>query len=205
MTETDMFSQVAWEERYGSRGMWSGRPNAQLVAEVADLAPGRALDAGCGEGADAMWLAGQGWRVTAVDFSEVALGRARERSAGLDVEWRRADLTTWTPEQGAYDLVSAQFLHLPTLVEMYARLATGVAPGGTLLLVGHDPTDDAGPHRPQIPGMFFTADEAAGLLDPREWDVVVAGTREREGHGHGHGQEGAPLTVRDVVVVAKRR
>lgn len=200
-----MFSQAAWEERYGSGGMWSGRPNAQLVAETADLAPGRALDAGCGEGADAMWLAGQGWRVTAVDFSEVALGRARERSAGLDVEWRRADLTTWTPEPGAYDLVSAQFVHLPTLVEMYARLATGVAPGGTLLLVGHDPTDDAGPHRPQIPGMFFTADEAAGLLDPRDWDVVVAGTREREGHGHGHGQEGTPLTVRDVVVVARRR
>lgn len=196
-----MFSQAAWEERYGSRGMWSGQPNAQLVAEVTDLPPGRALDAGCGEGADAMWLAGQGWRVTALDFSEIALGRARERSAGLDVEWRHADLSSWAPEQGAYDLVSAQFVHVPTLVEVYARLATGVAPGGTLLLVGHDPTDDVGHHRPQTPGMFFSADEAVGLLDPRDWDVVVAGTRERQAHSH----EGAHLTVRDVVVVGRRR
>lgn len=199
-----MFSQPAWEERYGARaghghGIWSGQPNAQLVAEAAGLPPGRALDAGCGEGADAMWLAGQGWRVTGVDFSRTALDRAQARSA--DVEWRYEDLTVWTPEERAYDLVSAQFVHLPGLLELYGRLAAGVAPGGSLLIVGHDPTDDAGPHRPQIPGMFFTADEVAGSLDPREWEVVVADTRERAGLSH----EGVELTVRDIVVHARRR
>ncbi|GAA2548389.1 class I SAM-dependent methyltransferase [Pseudonocardia hydrocarbonoxydans] len=206
---TDMFTQEAWEERYGAReerhgqhghhGIWSGQPNAQLVAEAADLPAGRALDAGCGEGADAVWLAGRGWDVTAVDFSRTALARAQARSA--DVRWRHEDLTTWTPDAGAYDLVSAQFVHLPGLLELYGRLATGVAPGGSLLVVGHDPTDEAGPHRPQVPGMFFTADEVAGSLDPREWEVLVAGTRERAGLTH----EGTELTVRDIVVHARRR
>lgn len=201
-----MFTQEAWEERYGARaehhahhGIWSGEPNAQLVAQAADLPPGRALDAGCGEGADAVWLAGRGWDVTAVDFSRTALARAQARSA--DVRWRHEDLTVWTPEAGAYDLVSAQFVHLPGLLELYGRLATGVAPGGSMLIVGHDPTDEAGPHRPQVPGMFFTADEVAGSLDPGEWEVLVADARERAGHAH----EGAELTVRDIVVHARRR
>lgn len=199
-----MFSQPAWEERYGARtghghGIWSGQPNAQLVAQAADLPVGRALDAGCGEGADAMWLAGRGWRVTAVDFSRTALDRARARST--EVEWRLEDLTVWTPDERAYDLVTAQFVHLPGLLELYGRLATAVAPGGSLLIVGHDPTDDAGHHRPQIPGMFFTADEVAGALDPREWDVLVAEARERAGLSH----EGVELTVRDIVVHARRR
>lgn len=199
-----MFSEAAWEERYGARAehhgrVWSGRPNAQLVAQAADLPPGRALDAGCGEGADAIWLAGRGWRVTAVDFSRTALARARAQRD--DVDWTQADLTVWAPEQGAYDLVTAQFVHLPGLLELYARLATGVAPGGSLLIVGHDPTDESGPHRPQIPGMFFTADEVAGSLDPRGWEVLVAEARSRPGLSH----EGTELTVRDIVVHARRR
>lgn len=206
MTETDanMFTQEAWEERYGARGehhahhgIWSGKPNAQLVAQVADLPAGRALDAGCGEGADAVWLAGRGWRVTAVDFSRTALARAQARST--DVEWRHEDLTVWTPDEGAYDLVSAQFVHLPGLLGLYGRLATGVAPGGSLLVVGHDPTDDA--HRPDVPGMFFGAEEVAGSLDPRRWEVLVAQTRSRAGLTH----EGTELTVRDIVVHARRR
>lgn len=196
-----MFSQPAWEERYGEHhhGVWSGQPNAQLVAQTADLPPGRALDAGCGEGADAMWLAGQGWRVTAVDFSRTALARAQARST--DVEWRHEDLTVWTPEERAYDLVSAQFVHLPALLELHGRLAAAVAPGGSLLIVGHDPTDDAGHHRPQVPGMFFTADEVAGSLDPERWEVLVAEARPRAGLTH----EGVELTVRDIVVHARRR
>jgi SAM-dependent methyltransferase len=204
MTETDMFSQPAWEERYGARaehqhGIWSGEPNAQLVAQAADLPPGRALEAGCGEGADAMWLAEHGWRVTGVDFSRTALARAQAHNA--DVEWRHEDLTVWTPDDGAYDLVSAQFIHMPDLLELFGRLATGVAPGGTLLIVGHDLSDPSGPHRPQIPGMFFTADEVVGSLDPRRWEVLVAEARPRAAHTH----EGTELTVRDIVVHARRR
>lgn len=204
MTDPDMFTQEAWEERYGARaehqhGIWSGQPNAQLVAQVADLPAGRALDAGCGEGGDAIWLAQQGWRVTGVDFSRTALARAQAH--GTDVEWRAEDLTAWTPEEGAYDLVSAQFVHLPGLLDLYARLATGVAPGGSLLIVGHDPTDDAGHHRPHVPGMFFTADEVTAILDPRDWEVLVAQARPRAARTH----EGTELTVRDIVVHARRR
>ena len=107
-----------WDERYRSAdALWSGEPNAQLIAEVSELAPGSALDVGCGEGADAIWLAQRGWRVTAIDISGVALERGRAQAAvvGDDVarriEWLCADILTWEPPAGAYDLVSAQFIH----------------------------------------------------------------------------------------------
>lgn len=129
--------------------MWSGRPNPQLVAEAAELAPGRALDVGCGEGADAVWLAQRGWQVTAVDIADTALRRAAGHAAeaGADVAdritWTRADLREQPPAEGRYDLVSAQFMHLPgdTRRPLFARLAAAVTPGGTLLIVGHHPSD----------------------------------------------------------------
>jgi SAM-dependent methyltransferase len=189
-----------YEDLYRTR-VWSGRPNPQLVAEVADLPPGTALDAGCGEGADAVWLAERGWRVTAVDFAAAALARGAEHAPGVD--WVRADLTAWTPP-ARYDLVSAQFLHLPGAqrVPVFARLADAVAPGGTLLLVGHDSSDTAaGAHRPPEPDLFFTADEVAAGLDPGEWDVVVAESRARK-TTH---PEGRAMTVHDAVVRAVRR
>ncbi|MEV7177534.1 FAD-dependent oxidoreductase [Kitasatospora sp. NPDC093679] len=133
-----------WDTRYGERErIWSGRPNGALVREVSGERPGRALDLGCGEGADAVWLAAQGWRVTAVDISEVALGRAAEhaREAGLAdlIEFRRADLAAAFPE-GSWDLVCAQYLHSDVELPRDAilrRAAEAVAPGGTLLVVGH--------------------------------------------------------------------
>lgn len=204
MADTDFFSEAAWDERYGAREhAWSGQANKQLVAQTSALPPGTALDAGCGEGADARWLAARGWRVTAVDFAHTALARAREGAGGVDVEWRHADLTSWTPPAGAFDLVSAQFVHLPDeqFRALVARLAAAVAPGGALLVVGHDPHDDAAAHRPQIAGIFFTAQDVVDVLDPQRWEVVAAEARTRAGLRH----EGHEPTVRDIVVHARRR
>ncbi|MFD6227717.1 SAM-dependent methyltransferase [Streptomyces sp. NPDC060232] len=133
-----------WDERYGeSTRIWSGNPNALLVREAQDLAPGRALDLGCGEGADTVWLARRGWRVTATDISKVALGRAAEHAAEAGVadlvDWQQHDFAQSFPE-GEFDLVSACFLHsygeFPR-ERILRRAAAAVAPGGTLLVVGH--------------------------------------------------------------------
>lgn len=134
-----------WDGRYGERErIWSGQPNAVLVQEAADLAPGRALDLGSGEGADAIWLAHAGWQVTAVDISQVALDRAAGHAAQAGVpegriSWQRHDLATSFPS-GRYDLVSAHFLHSPVDMpreDILRSAAAAVAPGGVLLIVGH--------------------------------------------------------------------
>ena len=142
-----------WEDFYGrSDRVWSGRPNPLLVREAAGLPPGTALDLGCGEGADAIWLARRGWRVTAVDISAVALERAAGHAAEAGVadmiDWRRHDLATSFPE-GVFDLVSAQFLHSPVELpqERIMRSATqAVAPGGVLLVAGHAAFASPGRH-----------------------------------------------------------
>jgi len=167
-----------WDERYRSAGAdWSGEPNTQLVAETAGLAPGSALDTGSGEGADALWLAGRGWQVTAVDVSRVALDRSAARAAPVGaavagrLRWQHQDLLTWSPPASAYDLVTAQLMHLPTAAmnALVRRLATSVAPGGTLLIVGYAPSDEhtAGmtAHYQEI---FFTAEQITALLDPQD-------------------------------------
>jgi 2-polyprenyl-3-methyl-5-hydroxy-6-metoxy-1,4-benzoquinol methylase len=203
--------EQSFEEMYrATDALWSGRPNTQLVAEAADLPPGTALDVGCGEGADAVWLAARGWQVTAVDFAATALARAAAGAAtageevAARIEWVRADVTQWTPEPGAFDLVSAQFMHLPTEQRraLFGRLADAVRPGGQLLLVGHDFSDiAAGAHRPPEPDRFFTAEEVAASLDPATWEVVVAEARPRPAHQH----EGEHIQVRDAVVRARKR
>ena len=140
--------QAFWDERYRTRpSLWSGQPNLRLTEETVDLAPGAALDVGCGEGADSIWLASRAWYVTGIDLSTVALGRAAANAALAGVEiaeritWQHADLTSWVPGAGVYDLVSAQYMHLPAALRdpVFRRLATAVAPGGTLLVVGHHP------------------------------------------------------------------
>ncbi|MDG4797752.1 FAD-dependent oxidoreductase [Micromonospora sp. WMMD1082] len=204
-------SAAAWEERYRSRpAVWSGRPNPQLVAEAAGLRPGRALDVGCGEGADAVWLAAQGWRVTAVDISTVALARAaaHARDAGDEVaariEWTHADLRQQPPAEAAYDLVSAQFMHLPPQPrrELFARLADAVAPGGRLLIVGHHPADlRTTAHRMHYPEMMFTAEQVAADLDPARFEVLAAQDRPRASVD----PEGRDIVIRDAVLLARRR
>lgn len=204
----DEFDEAYWEERYhGHTGSWGGRANPQLVAEAGDLAPGTALDAGCGEGADARWLASRGWRVTAVDIAATALRRAREYAETLDagssgrIDWVRADLTSWTPTAEHFDLVCTHYVHAATSRDaLFGRLAAAVAPGGTLLIVGHHPSDAHTGHA-STPGVHFTAEEIAADLDPARWEIAVAETRTRQATGPA-GQE---ITIRDSVLRARRR
>ena len=206
---TGNYDEAYWNERYGSHGhIWSGNPNPQLVAESTALPAGTALDVGCGEGADAVWLAAHGWRVTGVDISSVALERAAGHAAGQDLagslEWQHVDLLKWTPPANSFDLVSAQFMQLPhgEREPLFARLAAAVAPGGTLLVVGHAPSDmDSGARRPHRADVLFAADEVVSALDPALWHVLVAESRPRESGGHG----GGPATVHDEVLRATRR
>ncbi|MGC5321046.1 FAD-dependent oxidoreductase [Micromonospora arida] len=203
------FEEPAWEERYQSRpSVWSGRPNPQLVAEVTDLAPGRALDVGSGEGADAVWLAERGWQVTAVDISTTALSRAAAHAEAVGVgdriEFTHADLRDKPPTEEAYDLVSAQFMHLPPAErrELFGRLAAAVAPGGVLLIVGHHPADLWGSaHRMHMPDAMYTAQDVAADLEPAHWEVLAAEERSRLATN----QNGEDITLHDAVLVARRR
>jgi SAM-dependent methyltransferase len=206
--DRDMLTQAFWDERYGSRPqVWSGRPNPHLVDRVSGLTPGRAVDVGSGEGADALWLAQQGWAVTAIDVSPVALARGAEHAAaaGHDVaariSWRQEDVLRWGPEPGVFDLVTAHFMHLPSgpREELFARLAAGVAPGGSLLVVGHHPADHHEASHDDRRRLLFTAEEVAESLDDTAWDVVVAGAPQREVI-----REGEALTVTDAVLLARR-
>jgi len=141
-----------WDARYSERGgaRWSGRPNGRLIAEAAGLTPGRALDVGCGEGADAIWLARSGWTVTAIDISDVALTRAREAAAqvGAAVEWVCGDALRTPFPAGSFDLVSMQYPALPKAAGEAAvrALLAAVRPGGLLLAVYHVLTDEHREH-----------------------------------------------------------
>jgi SAM-dependent methyltransferase len=162
-----------WDSRYSETDgtMWSGRPNGRLVAEVADLSPGRALDVGCGEGADAIWLARRGWTVTAIDISDVAVGRAREASerVGASVEWVCGDALQTPIPAGSFELVSMQYPALPKAAGEAAVLALldTVHPGGLLLAVYHDLDDEHREHmksRGFDPADYIGADELDRLL-----------------------------------------
>ncbi|MCD9199007.1 SAM-dependent methyltransferase [Aeromicrobium wangtongii] len=184
----DLFTEDYWDDRYASEDrIWSGQPNPQLVDRIAAMAPGRALDVGCGEGADAIWLAQQGWTVTALDVSQVALDRAARHAADAGVAdaitWHRVDLSAWAGEPGAYDLVSAQFMYLPppALPTLYRQLGDGVAPGGTLLLVGHHPIDER-PGDHDFPDIRWTPEEAVEWLDADDWTSIETATVRRQGH-----------------------
>lgn len=203
------FDGEFWDELYRSRGaLWSGSPNIHLVNEMSDLTPGTALDVGCGEGADAIWLAERGWRVTAADISTVALDRARAVKVSVDVarriDWLHTDLTAWTPPAAFYDLVSAQFMHLPKAPResLFRRLAASVKPEGSLLIVGHHLSDlQTTASRPPIPELFYSATDVAALLAPNNWDIVVNASRERSTKD----PSGRTITIHDAVLRARRR
>ena len=162
--------RALWDERHAARDpIESFEPDPTLVDEIGSLRPGRALDLGAGDGRNAIWLASQGWHVTAVDFSGVALdrGRALATARGVRVEWQLADLLEWSPGVGGFDLVTLFFIHLPPDERraVYARAAAAVAPGGTLLIVGHDRTNlEVGVGGPQDPAVLFTPGEVAAEL-----------------------------------------
>jgi 2-polyprenyl-3-methyl-5-hydroxy-6-metoxy-1,4-benzoquinol methylase len=168
-------------------------PNAHLVQEIANLPPGRALDAGCGHGSDTLWLAARGWHVTAVDFSASALahGRSMAAAAGADIAqriaWVEGDLATWTPKQDHFDLVICMYVHVAGSVEeMVRRMASGVAVGGTLFMVGHRPIDPATGAATAAAGQVQVAVEnAVAALDSRHWEFVIAEERARSVAGTG--------------------
>lgn len=159
-----------WDQRYRSKDLpWGVEPNGFLVGAVADLPPGRALDVACGQGRNAVWLASKGWEVVAVDWSEVGLdqGRALAADAGVNVEWRSADVRSWTPPRTAFDLVIVVYLQIPGAERhaVWRNAARAVAPGGRLVVIGHDSANLTEGHGgPQDPAVLFTADEVSAAV-----------------------------------------
>ncbi|MDC0707951.1 class I SAM-dependent methyltransferase [Stigmatella sp. ncwal1] len=168
-------------------------PNAELIAEVASLPPGHALDAGCGHGAETLWLAAHGWKVTAVDFSASALAHARSTAEALGSEiaarisWVEGDLSTWTPPPDAFDLLVCLYVHVAGSAEaMVQRMASGVAPGGTLFMLGHRPMDPATGKPTAAAGQVqISVESAVAALEPRAWEFAVAEERPRAIAGTG--------------------
>jgi SAM-dependent methyltransferase len=202
-----LLSAEYWDDRYGStEQVWSGNPNQRLVEQVSDLTPGRALDVGCGEGADAIWLAERGWETTGVDVSAIALRRAgaHAEQRGVHVSWDRVDARTWSPPPAEFDLVSAHFVHMPwpDLQDLLGRLGAAVRQGGSLLIVGHDKSDlHTTIGRPDLPDFFFTADQVAAALDGDKWRIAYAKAPARDALD----PDGKMITIRDAVCRAVRR
>jgi SAM-dependent methyltransferase len=163
--------RAAWDRRYDATDLvWSDRPNRFLVDETVGLAPGRALDVACGEGRNAVWLAGRGWAVTGADFSPVAIGKARRLATahGVEATFVEADARTWQPP-GRYDLVALCYLQMPPdmLGGVLERLVPAVAAGGTLLVIGHDRRNLAeGVGGPRDPEVLLDPRDVAGLVRP---------------------------------------
>jgi SAM-dependent methyltransferase len=209
----DALTARFWDERYGgSDRVWSGRPNQRLVEQVADLTPGTALDVACGEGGDALWLAERGWRVTAVDVSEVALGKVAQHAedAGLEDRIKLGFYDALADPRPAgnqvFDLVTVSFLHVPQpdFAAIYRGIADAVAPGGRLLVTAHHPDDvTTGARHDHGPGLMFEPDrvlETLGAGRPGSpWEVEVADTPTRE-----QATADGPLAVRDTVVRLRR-
>lgn len=213
---THSFDKDYWETHWERAGEHAPdrRPlaNPYLARETADLTPGTALDAGCGEGAEAIWLAVTGWQVTAADISAAALERARQRASTGElaggIDWVDADLTTWEPDR-RYDLVMTHYAHpaMPQL-DFYERIAEWVTPGGTLLIVGHlhdhgehDHGEHHDGHDHQHPEeATATAEAIVARLEPAAWSIVTADETTRQLRGGGR-----VVQLRDVVVRAERQ
>ena len=205
-------NEADWDHRYGDEQIWSGNPNGTLVKEISGMPPGRALDVGAGEGGDALWLAQQGWQVTASDISQRALDRvdAAAKRLGLPVELHHTDANALNAfETAAFDLVSAQYASIPRTPDGRGvrNLLNAVSPGGTLLVVSHDldafrvPVDAPAHNRAFDPDAYVrTADFAVALADPSTWDIEVNEKRPRP-----PGAASASHHVEDVVLRARRR
>jgi SAM-dependent methyltransferase len=167
-----------WDRRYAETNLlWSAEPNRFLVAEASGLAPGRALDLACGEGRNALWLATLGWHVTGVDYSGVAIAKARARAEreNSDVVFVCEDLLVYVPEAGAHDLVLVLYLQLPESERrlVLERAGAALAPGGTFLLIGHDLTNlTDGVGGPSAPSVLYTPDDI--VADLPGLDIVKA-------------------------------
>ncbi|TAK70340.1 MAG: class I SAM-dependent methyltransferase [Actinomycetota bacterium] len=211
MATDDTDPAAHWDNRYAERDrIWSGRPNAALVATITGIPPGRALDLGCGEGGDGIWLAEQGWRVIGVDVSGTAISRAAAAAAARGIgddriTWVTTDLSTWDPPE-SYDLVSACFFHstidLPRTA-ILRRAAAAVRPGGLLLVVGHAEVPPWSRHRDHgHETLLGPAAELAALdLTPGGWETVVNEVRSREATA----PDGERAVLSDAVTLVRRR
>jgi 2-polyprenyl-3-methyl-5-hydroxy-6-metoxy-1,4-benzoquinol methylase len=184
---TDRFDRASWEERWARVQGKRRAPSAHLVQTASDLSPGLALDAGAGNGTETLWLAEHGWQVDALDFAATALRDGAEAAArqGLAdrVTWLEADLSVWSPAPARYDLVACLYVHVVgPAQDLVRRLAGGVVPGGTLLLIGHHPA----PGQVQI-----SVSDAVAVLDG--WNLVVAEDRP---HASGSGVDALVRAVR---------
>ena len=206
--DEDFFEPASWDERYSAPDkVWSGNPNPQLVAEVAGLAPGTALDLGCGEGGDVIWLAQQGWTVTGADFSAKGLQRAAAHAADAGVaercDWWQVDARTFDAGGRQFDLVTTHFLHPPggSIVDVVRRLADAVAPGGHLLVVGHAPSETFHPHDVErLMAMWHSADLLPALAaHPGGFEVLVAEERPRTVT-----RDGRTMEIEDATLLARR-
>jgi 2-polyprenyl-3-methyl-5-hydroxy-6-metoxy-1,4-benzoquinol methylase len=163
--------RAEWDRRYATAELvWTASPNRFVVEETAGMRPGRALDLAAGEGRNAVWLAERGWRVTAVDFSSVALGKAERLAAsrGVSVTPVTADLREYRPGEGAYDLVLIAYVHLPAaeFALVLRRAVSAVAPSGALVVIGHDRTNlTDGVGGPSDPGVLYTPESVTAALD----------------------------------------
>ena len=202
---THAFDKDYWDQHW-HQAHGGSAPHPYLARETSGLVPGTALDAGCGAGAEAIWLASHGWQVTGADIASEALGRAAERATSYEVservQWVAADLTVWDPGL-RFDLVTTHYAHpaMPQLA-FSDRISGWVAPGGTLLIVGHLHTSGATGHgqHPPAEASVTVADITAGL-NTTEWTVTTAAEHIRTVTGPG----GHPSTLHDVVVRATRR
>jgi SAM-dependent methyltransferase len=157
-----------WDERYAERQQWSSEPNALIAELLTGLPPGDAVDLAAGEGRHALWLAGLGWRVTAVDFSAVGLARGAAQPGAERVSWVTADVTTWTAPPASQDLVVVAYLHLSQddTVAVLTRAVGWLRPGGRLLVLGHDLADiDHGVGGPQEPTILHSVDRLAPVAE----------------------------------------
>lgn len=184
---------MQWDDRYRTDELiWRAEPNRFLVEEVTELPPGSALDLACGEGRNAVWLAQRGWQVTGVDFSGVGLDKARRLadSRGVTVNWVQADVLEWSPPAGGFDLVIVLYLQLPS-PERRRALGLGagaVAPGGVLLVVGHDSTNlTHGIGGPQDPALLFTPDDVVADIGDIESLRIERAERVRRSVATEHG------------------
>jgi SAM-dependent methyltransferase len=201
-----MRNAAEWDEAYsGSELVWSAQPNRWVAEIAADWPPGKAIDLAAGEARNSLWLAGLGWTVTAVDFSQVGLEKGRRLAERFGVTerltWECADLTAYVPEPRAYDLVLLAYLHLPSAdrAGVVRRAADAVAPGGRLLIVGHDLANlSRGVGGPQDPDVLYTGDDLRVEIDGAGLTVESAGERLRP-------VDGKDRPAVDVVLLAHRQ